>query len=104
EERTADMPDLKQLWTDRAAALTAAETAAAAGLAAAGTTLSSLRAAQAAAAELAGATALADRLARWHAALAAEPLASVAAPATEAKKPNVEPCKPARLRVEGDIP
>ena len=182
------MPDLKQLWTDRAAALTAAETAAAAGLAAAGTALNGpggLRAAQAAAgaavaakaaeitarrrslaepglspaeaaarvaalrallvelralrqaaleaeealalgegaleaaraehqrlqaertaaaAELAGATARADRLARWHAALAAEPLASVGARATEAKKPNVAPCKPARLRVEGDIP
>jgi hypothetical protein len=179
------MPDLKQFWTDRAAALTAAETAAAADLAAAGTALSGLRAAHAAAgaavaakaaeitaqrrslaepglspaeadarvaalralllqfrslrraaldaeeakalgegaleaaraehqrlraertaaaAELAGAKARAERLARWHTALAAEPLVSVPARATEAKKPNVEPCKPARLRVEGDIP
>jgi hypothetical protein len=182
------MPDLKQFWTDQVATATAAETAAAADLAAAGTALDGpggLRAAHATAgaalaakaaeitaqrrsltepglspaelaarvaalrallvefralrqaalgaeealalgeealeaarlehqrlhaalqeaqAELAGATARADRLARWYAALAAEPLVSVAARATEAKKPNAAPCKPARLRVEGDIP
>jgi hypothetical protein len=64
----------------------------------------------AAQAELAAATARSappprpGRLERWHDALAAEPLVSVAARAAAAVAAAAEPFRTARLRVEGDVP